>query len=261
MHFIISLLIMAAALSGCTSTGPEALTAGLSAPKQRFKDKDPQDFGHRHPGRHPIHGIDVSKWNGDVDWAKVRNAGVDFVFIKATEGGDRVDAAFQRNWRGAATAGLAHAPFHFYYFCTGPDEQADWFTANVPKSALTMPPVLDVEWNPGSPTCKTRPEPAAVRAVMARFLSRIEAHYGKRPIIYTSVDFHRENLVGHFRNYPFWVRSVAAHPEEIYPGRDWSFWQYTSTGVIPGIGGDTDINVFNGTARHWEDWLGRAGKS
>ncbi len=69
---------------------------------------------------------------------------------------------------------------------------------------------------------------------MQRFMDRLEAHYGKKPIVYTSVDFHRDNLVGHFQNYPFWVRSVAAHPQKIYDSRRWAFWQYTSTGVVPG---------------------------
>jgi lysozyme len=86
-------------------------------------------------------------------------------------------------------------------------------------------------------------------------MDRLEAHYGKRPIIYTTVDFHRDNLVGHFEGYHFWLRSVANHPENIYPARKWAFWQYTSTGVVPGISGNTDINVFAGSAKNWNKWV------
>lgn len=86
-------------------------------------------------------------------------------------------------------------------------------------------------------------------------MDRIEAHYGKRPIIYTTVDFHRDNLVGHFDDYHFWVRSTAAHPEDIYASRTWAFWQYTATGVVPGLNGDTDINVFAGTQKSWQAWV------
>ncbi|MGE6740714.1 glycoside hydrolase family 25 protein [Allorhizobium pseudoryzae] len=254
-------LAVGLALSGCTATGPDALTLGLTAPQGKFKDNDPQDFGTRHPHRHEIHGTDVSKWNGAVDWPKVKASGIDFVFIKATEGADRIDQSFEENWRGAARAGIPHAPYHFYYFCGEPDVQADWFIRNVPKASVSLPPVLDVEWNPASPTCKTRPDPQTVRAAMSRFLDRIEAYYGKRPIIYTSVDFHRDNLVGHFRTYQFWVRSVAAHPQEIYGDRNWAFWQYTSTGIIPGIEGEADINVFSGTREHWRRWLVAAAKT
>ncbi len=257
-RLIFALLATAALATGCTSTSYDFMsTASISKPK--FKDSDPQDFGVNHPDRHEIHGIDVSKWNGDIDWQTVKRGGVSFVFIKATEGKDRVDPAFEANWRNAAAAGLAHAPYHFYYFCSSADEQADWFIANVPKAASSLPPVVDVEWNHTSKTCTTRPAPDTVRAEMKRFMDRLEAYYGKRPIIYTSVDFHRDNLVGAFQDYHFWVRSVAAHPAKIYEARKWAFWQYTSTGIVPGIKGDTDINVFAGTEKNWRNWVASVG--
>ena len=255
----LTLLPVLAALGACTSGSYDLLeTASVKAP--RFQDVDPQDFGSRTPHHHKVHGIDVSKWNGDVDWVKVRQSGVSFVFIKATEGKDRIDSRFDEYWREAGAAGLPHAPYHFYYFCSTADEQADWFIRNVPKAAVRLPPVLDVEWNPSSPTCKLRPDKATVKAEMKRFMDRLEAHYGKRPIIYTSVDFHRDNLEGAFQDYHFWVRAVAQHPQEIYPARRWAFWQYTSTGVVPGIKGETDINVFAGTEKNWQNWVAAVSK-
>lgn len=252
-HFL-ALVAAASLLAGCNATSYDLVeTASLGKPK--FKDSDPIDFGAYHPHRHDIHGIDVSKWNGDIDWHTVRKSGVSFAFIKATEGKDRIDSSFERNWREAAAAGVPHAPYHFLYFCSTADEQADWFIQNVPKAAVRLPPVLDAEWNPASPTCKTRPNPATVRKEMQRFMDRLQAHYGKRPIIYTSVDFHRDNLVGYFDNYHFWVRSVAAHPKENYATRRWAFWQYTSTGIVPGVKGQTDINVFSGTEKNWQIWV------
>jgi lysozyme len=119
---------------------------------------------------------------------------------------------------------------------------------------MYLPPVLDVEWNPSSKTCKTRPTREVAIAELQRFMNRIEAYYGKRPIIYTSVDFHRDVLVGQFKDYHFWLRSVAKHPEDVYADRRWAFWQYTSTGVVPGIG-QCDINVFAGTRRNWDNWV------
>ncbi len=256
---LLSLLPIALTFSGCTSASYDLMeTASISTP--RFGDKDPQDFGDKTPNHHKVHGIDVSKWNGDVDWAKVRKSGVSFAFIKATEGKDVVDSRFDEYWRQAAAAGIPHAPYHFYYFCSTADEQADWFIRNVPKASMHLPPVLDVEWNHTSKTCNYRPGAMTVRAEMKRFMDRIEAHYGKRPIIYTSVDFHRDNLEGSFQDYHFWVRAVAQHPEEIYPDRRWAFWQYTSTGVIPGIKGDTDINVFAGTEKNWKNWVAAVSK-
>jgi len=253
MRSILALLSLAFLAAACSTTDDLVSTTAVVPP--RFADKDPQDFGRRTPHHHHVHGIDVSKWNGEIDWPAVRRSGVAFAFIKATEGSDRLDSRFADYWRGAKAAGIAHAPYHFYYFCSTADAQADWFIANVPKEASMLPPVLDAEWNSASPTCRTRPPADEVRTAMQRFMDRIEAHYGKRPIIYTTVDFHRDNLVGHFGDYHFWLRSVAAHPENIYPARRWAFWQYTSTGVVPGVAGDTDINVFAGSHKNWNAWV------
>lgn len=247
------LLPLCLMISGCTSASYDFVQTASIAPK--FQDTDPQDFGPLNPHRHPVHGIDVSKWQGDIDWWKVKQSGVSFAFIKATEGKDSADPKFQEYWRQADAVGIPHAPYHFYYFCSTADQQADWFIANVPRSSMDMPPVLDVEWNGESKTCRTRPDPETVRAEMQRFMDRLEIHYGKRPIIYTSVDFHRDNLVGHFRRYHFWLRSVAAHPSKTYEARRYAFWQYTSTGVVPGIKGSTDINAFAGSPKAWKAWL------
>lgn len=223
----------------------------------RYGDSDPQDFGARSPSDLPVHGIDISKWQGAVDWNRIRGAGIAFAFIKATEGGDFIDPEFETYWRGARAAGIPHAPYHFYYFCTSARDQARWFIQNVPRASVVLPPVLDMEWNHRSPSCKLRPEPHIVRSEMQIFLQMIENHYGKRPIIYTSIDFHADNLTGHFRSYPFWLRSVTAHPDEKYANRRWIFWQYTGTGRIDGVAGDVDINAFGGNRADWTTWLAR----
>ena len=95
--------------------------------------------------------------------------------------------------------------------------------------------------------------PSVVRSDLARFASIIKAHYGKTPIIYTTVDFHRKNLEGHFKGYSFWLRSVADNPDKVYDGRDWTFWQYTGTGIVPGVPGQADISVFSGNSERLED--------
>jgi len=260
-------------LAGCTSGSLEdslqpignakraAAPAKRDVPKLpppgngRYGDSAPVDFGKRHPDRYPVHGIDISKWQGDIDWQEVRKAGVAFAFMKATEGGDHTDERYESYWRGARAAGIAHAPYHFYYFCRPAREQAEWFIANVSRQSVHMPPVLDVEWNHASKTCKHRPDPATVRSEMKIWMDMITRHYGKRPIIYTPVDFHRENLDGYFEGYQFWLRSVAAHPQDIYPDHPWTLWQYTGTGMMPGIKGNTDINAFAGTRQQWKEWL------
>jgi lysozyme len=255
---MLAVLLLAA---GCTSSqfdpGNFRPTAGESrAP--RFADRDPHDWQDRAPWTYPVHGTDVSKYQGPVDWRATRASGVAFAYVKATEGGDRVDDSFSDNWRGAKAAGVPRGAYHFFYFCRPAAEQAAWFIANVPNDPTALPPVLDMEWNPASPTCKLRPSPEIVHAEMKTFLDIVGAHYGKRPIVYTSVDFYDDNGLHDFHGYHWWLRSVAAHPHDRYDNREFLFWQYTGTGIVPGIDGDADINVFHGSTSQWRDWLRKA---
>ena len=182
-------------------------------------------------------------WTG----ATAKAGGVSFAFIKATEGGDRVDDKFAQNYAASKDAGVPRSAYHFYYFCTSAAAQARWFIQNVPNDPSALPPVLDMEWNDKSPTCKLRPAPETVRAEMKIWLSMVERRFGKRPVIYVTPDFYDENLAGHFKSHRFFLRSVAAHPAQRYPGQGWHFWQYSGTGRIPGIKGDADMNVFAGS--------------
>lgn len=207
------------------------------------------------PDAHPIKGIDVSKFQGVVDWSGVRGANVHFAYIKATEGGDRVDDRFAENWAAAKAAGVPRGAYHFYYFCRTGAEQAAWFIKNVPVDPNALPMVLDMEWNHLSPSCKRRPDVAEVHREMNTFLKIIEKRYGKRPMIYSSVDFHRDRLVGAFTGYHFWLRSVAGHPSiKYHPSTRYSFWQHTATGSVAGVTGNVDRNVFMGGAAEFRRW-------
>lgn len=228
-------------------------SGSVNAP--RFGDRKPFEWTGRTPWHYPIHGTDVSKYQVDVDWNAVRRSGISFAFIKATEGGDRFDDRFTEHWNGAKQAGIPRSAYHFYYFCRPAIEQARWYIQNVPRDPNALPPVLDMEWNAESPSCKLRPHETIVRKEMKIFLDAVEKHYGKRPIIYTTVDFFDENKLNQLSGYPFWLRSTAGHPTEKYGPHPWTFWQYTGTGTIPGIKGDADINVFAGSASAWKKWL------
>ncbi len=222
----------------------------------KYGDNDPHDWEGGTPWGYPIHGIDVARYQGDIDWRQVGAAGVSFAWIKATEGGDHLDPEFKSNWRAARRAGLRRGAYHFYYFCRSPEEQARWFIRNVPKEAGSLPPVLDIEWNHASPSCKRRPSGAEARHEAERFIQKIEQHYGRRPVVYTTVDFYRDTGIGQLQGGDFWLRSVAGHPEQVYPGAHWVFWQYTGTGSVPGIKGNVDLNAFAGSAENWLQWLG-----
>jgi len=211
-------------------------------------DPTPEDFA--------IHGIDVSRYQGDIDWHAARRDGTAFAWIKATEGGDYVDPKFLHNWHAARAAGVPRGAYHFYYFCRPVEEQVAWFIENVPVDPHALPPVLDMEWNGHSKTCRLQPPAGKIIADMTYFLNAIEKHYGKRAVIYTTVDFHRDILVGAFTAHDFWIRSVASHPRHKYEKRDdWTFWQYTAEGTVAGIKGPVDRNVFFGTKSQWRKWL------
>lgn len=247
---------------------PSARSAAMAVPPQvsvkptvrhqifehSFGDAKPINFGSASPKSLAVHGVDVSRWQGKIDWEKLRRHGANFVYIKATDGGDHLDPMFKENWHGAAQAGLKRGAYHFYYWCRTAAEQAEWFIRNVPKVKGALPPVLDVEWNAFS-ECKKRPSRTQVLEKMKVFLERLERHYGQRPIIYTAPDFYQDNLVGEFRDYPFWLRSVAAHPSKVYPDREWVFWQYSGTGLSRGVEGKIDLNVFHGGKDEWHQWL------
>lgn len=216
-------------------------------------DRAPHPWSGGSPYGHQVHGIDVSRWQGDIDWMRVRNAGISFAFIKATEGGDHADPNFRRYWAQSAQARIPRGAYHFYFFCRTGAEQARWFIQNVPREAGSLPPVLDLEWT-NSRNCPRRPPASEIHREANIFMDIVGRHYGQRPIIYTTVDFYRENDMGRM-NAEFWLRSVANHPSVTYPGQRWTFWQYTGTGIVPGIQGDTDINAFVGSAQDWARWL------
>jgi len=196
----------------------------------------------------------VSRWQGDIDWDKLRTQGANFAFIKATDGGDHIDPMFSQNWRGAKASGIRRGAYHFFYWCRTAGEQASWFMRNVPRDPDALPPVIDVEWNHDS-SCKQQLSPSRVREKMQVFMDILERHYGKRPIIYTSPDFYGDNLEGAFPKHPFWLRSVAVHPSKIYPGRKWLFWQYSGSGLSSAVDGRIDLNAFNGTEADWLRWI------
>ncbi|SFA50186.1 lysozyme [Paracoccus halophilus] len=249
--FAVLSLAVLAACGGGAPRGPGVTVGQGSGPQ--FGDSAPHEWVGGHPYDHPVQGLDISRYQGDIDWNRVRGSGVSFVYIKATEGGDYADPNFRRYWAETARARIPRGAYHYFYFCRSGREQAEWFIRNVPRERGALPPVLDLEWTV-SRTCPRRPPSSEVLREARIFKDILHRYYGQRPIIYTTVDFYRDNNI---RSWPeeFWLRSVAGHPRITYPGQRYSFWQYTGTGLVPGIRGNVDINVFAGSAAQWRQWL------
>jgi lysozyme len=254
------------ALAGCsgsshvyqrsaTSTSAAVVLTPGSVAAPMFGDADPVEWKGHPPQAYPVHGIDVSRYQTNVDWATARSYGVSFAFIKATEGADHADSGFRSHWAGAAQAGVPRGAYHFYYFCRSAAEQARWFIANVPRERGALPPVLDLEWNAGSRTCPYRPDSETVLSEVQTFLNMVGSYYDQQPIVYTTPDFWENNQLWRLHGAQPWLRSVAAHPSERYPGENWTFWQYSGTGLVPGIAGQVDLNTFAGSPRDWAAWV------
>ncbi len=244
--------------------GSAAISAGSAARsriyRSSFSDAKPINFGKIQPRHFEVHGVDVSRWQANIDWDRLRTRGANFAFIKATDGGDHLDPMFKTNWARAKAAGVRRGAYHFFYWCRPASHQADWFIRNVPKDPEALPPVIDVEYN-GESSCRFRLSRAQVLEKMQVFMDRLERHYGQRPIIYTAPDFYKDNLAGELKDYPFWLRAVAQHPSKVYPDRKWLFWQYSGSGLSHGVDGKIDLNVFNGGEEAWHRWISRAAGS
>mgnify|MGYP006278821121 FL=1 len=208
---------------------------------------------------YPVHGVDVSRYQGQIDWHEARNAGTRFAYIKATEGGDHADENFALHWMMAKDAGVPRGAYHFYYWCRPVQDQIKWFFQHVPAEKDALPPVLDVEWyGAASEKCpKKVPREQALKSIRT-FLTAVEKHYGKKPMIYTTIDFYRDIIDGDLHDYPLWVRTVNAQPHERYGDRRWAMWQYTDQGRVPGIKGNVDRNVFAGDETAWRHFAGPA---
>lgn len=202
--------------------------------------------------RYTVTGIDVSHHQKAIDWKRVAKANVSFAYIKASEGGDFLDTHFVRNWRDAKEAGIARGAYHFFRACKSGALQAKNFIARVPKDADMLPPVLDAE--------DTIPCPAGVAPLdqvqeIRAFLDAVETHYGCRPLIYTTPEYHRAYLDGQLTGERYWLRSIHVPP--LYGAHDWVFWQYHHRGRRDGVEGDVDLNAFRGTKEEFAAFAGR----
>jgi lysozyme len=200
---------------------------------------------------YPVRGIDVSHHQGEIDWSMVSQQGVDFVYIKASEGSDFKDHEFSRNWKKAAAAGLKRGAYHFFSFRSAGIDQAKNFIDTVPIEAGTLPPVIDFEFTGNS---KDVPPKDVVLKELSEFTREIQKVYGKTPIIYVTHSSYDSFLKDEDDHYIFWIRDIIQTPD-LLDSENWLLWQYANNGRIHGIKGSVDLNVFNGPHQKFQDFL------
>lgn len=194
------------------------------------------------PHGYKVHGIDISHYQGQVNWKMLEQTRqgqfpIQFIFMKATEGGDFPDKRFVANFDSAKAHGFIRGAYHFYNPKTDANKQADFFINSVKLEPGDLPPVLDIE--------KKGKDMKKLQADLKHWLRRIESHYGVKPIIYASYKFKTRYLNDSvFNSYPYWIAHYYVDSVE-YKG-DWKFWQHTDVGTLPGIKEQVDLNIFNG---------------
>jgi lysozyme len=209
-------------------------------------------FGISMPDNYAIHGIDVSHYQSMINWQDVKQMNyqgvkIGFSFIKATEGTDKVDENYLRNWYEARQLDIPVGAYHFFYAGISGKVQAENFMAIANLEANDLPPVLDIEEANETST-------ADIQQEIQEWLDLVEKNYHVKPIIYTNINFYDDYLEGKFDDYPLWIANYLKDDKPDI-NRDWTFWQHSQTGHVNGIGGYVDFNVFRGDSADFKKLL------
>lgn len=200
--------------------------------------------------RYPVRGVDLSAHNGVVDFAALTEQGVDFAYLKATEGTDFTDRCFLDNTRLAKAKGIPCGAYHFFRFDTDGELQALNFHDALRGRAFELPPAIDIEeWG--------NPDGHATAKIVERLRKMLQTleRLGHRPILYTNKDGYYRFVRGNFDSYPLWICSFTDPPLES-ARTSWTFWQYSHRGRLDGVEGHVDLDVFSGTEEAFRELAG-----
>lgn len=197
---------------------------------------------HRAPAPHAAltDGIDVSHYDGEVDWAAVRAAGVDFAYIKASDGKGLVDPLFQKNWVASQKAGIPRGAYHFFHPQQDVTLQLKLFQGMLKADSGELPPVIDVE----EYKAEYDEDCAALQDKLGAFVDGVKSGLGRPPMIYTNTPTWNKHFCGtdRFASLPLWLAEYSVRLEPHVPngwGR-WDFWQYSEEGRVPGVKTNVD---------------------
>ncbi len=202
--------------------------------------------------QYPVRGVDVSSYQGEIDWDVLSSHNISFAFIKATEGSSFVDKYFEYNYKQAINSNLRVGAYHFFSYDSPGKTQAENFIANVEKYDNMLPPVIDVEFYGDKE--KNPPPKSHVRKELDDLINALQSHYEMKPIIYATQKSYSLYIKDGYADYDIWIRNVIRKPK-LPDGREWTFWQYTDRERLDGYKGKEkfiDMNVFNGTESDFE---------
>jgi lysozyme len=206
------------------------------------------------PGPTVVQGIDVSVYQGDIDWSAVKASGRQFAVARVSDGFYK-DTQFDQNWPAMKAAGLLRGAYQFFEPGDDPVGQADLMIQKVGVLGEgDLPCTLDMEVTGGQSA-------ATIIANIHTWVDKIEAGTGKKPIIYTGKYFWQDNVAasGDFLSLPLWLAAyVSPCPNTPTPWTSWNIWQYTSSGQVSGISGNVDLDQWDGTLADLQAFAGQA---
>lgn len=187
-----------------------------------------------------VHGIDVSHYQNEVFWHTIGdNTNMAYVYLKATEGIDRVDARYEQNIDMAHRHGLKVGSYHFFRPRLDLRRQLANFQNQVLPGEQDLIPMLDVETLSDMPVqqfCDS----------LTKMLTLMEEAYHQKPLVYTYRNFYNKYLVGRLDDYQLMIATYADEQPILNDGRDYSIWQYTCKGRLNGVNGEVDKSRFIG---------------
>lgn len=211
-----------------------------------------------YPGdeKYPIKGVDVSSYQGQIDFKKLCESNISFVYIKATEGSSSKDSCFNANLDNAiSTPNLYVGAYHFFSFESEGKTQAQNFTQTVPKKSGMLPPMVDVEFYGGFN--KNNINKADITESLTEYIKIVKEYYGVEPIIYSTKSAYDALLSGGYNENGIFIRSVFSAPS-LSDKKEPLFWQYSGRGKLSGYSGAEkfiDLDVFCGTKEELQSLL------
>ena len=187
-----------------------------------------------------VHGIDLSHYQGEVFWETVgENTKMAYVYLKATEGGDRIDERYENNIILAHKHGLKVGSYHFYRPKTEQVKQLENFMTQCRPGEQDLIPMIDIETKGGLST-------EAFCDSLMKFLDLVEKAYRQKPLLYTYTNFYNKHLKGKINDYKLMIAQYSDKVPVLADDKDYIMWQYTAKGRINGINTYVDKSRFMG---------------
>lgn len=213
-------LLLAAVLCSCQNAGNGHTPKRIVAPRNENAKYD---------------GIDISSYQGYIDWAKVSSdKDIRFVYIKATEGATYRSPHYAHNLTQARRHGLLVGSYHYLTSTSSINEQFENFSQFALKPIQDLIPMLDVE-------VRGNWSRSQLIDSVDKFCQLVENHYGVQPMIYSTMGFYNKNLTPHFNKHKLYIGRYSNTEPEINWEGEYTIWQYSETGIIPGIDAYVDL--------------------